>query len=111
MNDMAHQDIMQQLLDNAAEVVAVGADGDSRELAALAYQQKNLAQTLRENNLDLTSGISRESMLELQSLVAKAIDTVQGEIIRNRSNMQANGNKRKVLRAYGTVTVSKTISR
>jgi hypothetical protein len=108
MNDMAHQDIMQQLLDNAAEVVAVGTDGDPRQLAALAHQQKILAQTLRENNLGLTSGISRESVRELQSLVVKAIDTVRGEITRNRSNMQASGNKRKVLRAYGTVTVSGT---
>lgn len=109
--DTGHRDILQQLIDNTTDVIAAGADGGPKRLAELAHQQKVLTQTLAENASRLPSILSGASVRELQDLVARAMDTVRGEIARNRGSKQAAGIKRKVLKAYGTVTVSNPSSR
>ena len=111
MSDLAHSDIVQQLIDNTAEVLAAGTHSSPEELSALANRQKALVQMWKKSVLDAAPGISRSSINTLQDLVARATDTVRAQMGRNRGIMQATGIKKKVLQAYGTVTVTDNSSR
>jgi hypothetical protein len=108
MDHPVRQDIVQQLINNTEEIIAAGRDSDDgpERLFALAERQKMLLQTLNKHTRQPAPDISRTSIVALQNLVAKAVDAVRGEMDRNRGSMQVAGVKKKVLHAYGTVTVS-----
>jgi hypothetical protein len=108
MSESAHQDIVQQLMDNTADIISASADEEPGRLAALARRQKRLQCALKDN---LGSDVSRASIHALQDLVTKAVDAVRTEMGQNRGRMQATGIRKRVLRAYGTVTVSANPSR
>jgi len=109
MNEPGGQDIYRQLMDNAAAIIAASAGGESTLLADLAQRQQKLTRALAENTGHPET--SRTSLVALQSLVEKAMDAVRVEMGQNRGSMQATGIKKKVLRAYGTVTISNPPSR
>jgi len=109
MNMSCGQDIVQRLIDNATAIIAASTGGETAQLAALARRQQTLTRALAENTAH--TAISRPAIAGLQDLVAKAMEVVRIEMGQNRGSMQAAGIKKKVLRAYGTVTVSETSSR
>lgn len=108
MSKSGQQDIVQQLVDNTTDIIAASSGGGPEKLAALAHRQRTLTQALKENAPHIATGISRTSINALQNLVAKAIDAVRIEMGQNRGSMQAAGIKKKVLNAYGNVTISST---
>jgi hypothetical protein len=110
MNEPGQQDIVQQLMDNAADIISASADDGPERLAALARRQKRLQCALEDSLSSPGADVSRASIHVLQDLVAKAVDAVTAEMGQNRGRMQATGVRKKVLRAYGTVTVSATPS-
>lgn len=110
MSESGGQKIVQQLIDNATDIIAASTNEGAEKLVVLANCQKTLTQALKENTSHLTPGISRATIEGLQDLVEKAMDAVKAEMGQNRGNMQTTGIKKKVLRAYGTVTVSDTPS-
>ena len=111
MNELGQQDIIQQLIDNTTDIISFSTNGESERLAALAHRQKRLKQVLEESISHLGLDISRTSVDALQDLLAKAVDVVRTEMDRNRGNMRATGIKKKVLSAYGTVTLSNSPSK
>jgi hypothetical protein len=110
MNKQGQQDIVQQLMDNAADIISASADDGPERLAVLARRQKRLQCALKDNMPHPGSDVSRASIHALQDVVTKAVDAVKAEMGQNRGRMQATGIRKKVLRAYGTVTVSATPS-
>jgi ElaB/YqjD/DUF883 family membrane-anchored ribosome-binding protein len=110
MSEANQHDIIKQLIDNTEDIISVSKNDGPEKLTALAQRQKHLKQVLNENMPRLGSDISRASIEALRDLVAKAVDAVQAEMAQNRSSMQTTGIKKKVLSAYGTVTVSNTPS-
>jgi hypothetical protein len=111
MSESVNQDIVQQLMDNATEIISISADDGPERLAVLARRQKRLQCALEDNVPRLGSDVARASIDALQDLVAKAVDKVRTEMEQNRGSMQVTGTRKKVLRAYGTVTVSANPSR
>lgn len=110
MSPSGNQDIIQLLIENVTDIIDASPDGRPEALAAFARRQKSLTQTLNEHPARSGPAIPRTSVEELHDLVAKAVEIIQAQIGRNRGSMQATGIKKKVLRAYGTVTVSDTPS-
>ena len=111
MGESAQPDIVQQLIDNTTEIIAASSDGSPEKLSALANRQKTLTRMLQKSVSADAPGYSRASMNTLQDLLAKAADGVRVQMGHYRGIMQANGTKRKVLRAYGTVTVADNSTR
>jgi hypothetical protein len=103
-------DVVRKLADNATDIIAACTDGQPERLSMLANRQKFLTETLDSAFSKAGEGTSNE-VRELRVLVEKAIDAVKVEMGLNRGNMQATGIKKKVLSAYGTVTVAGTDTR
>jgi len=96
--------IIQLLLENTSDIIAAGADAPAEALTAMADRQKTLTNALDRSVAQ--PGLPPADVTELQGLVEKAIETVKTEMGVNRSSMRATGTKKKVLNAYGNVTVS-----
>lgn len=107
---MSRQEIVRNLADNTADIIADCEEGHPERLSALAHRQKSLTEAL--NGVFPHEGaVSPAEVKGLQDLVKKAMDAVTAEMGMNRGSMQATGIKKKMLSAYGTVTVSNTPSR
>lgn len=111
MSSSDDQNIVQRLIDNVTDIIDAGPDGRPEALAALARRQNYLTRTLNESMARSRPDIPLTSVEGLHDLVAKAVETIQTQMNRDKGSMQAAGVKKKVLRAYGTVTVSDSPSR
>jgi ElaB/YqjD/DUF883 family membrane-anchored ribosome-binding protein len=105
MDNMHPREIIRQLAENTSEIIGTSADGKPETLTALANRQKTLTHALNRSLTD-PGDLAPPDVKELKNLVEKAIETVKAEMGANRSSMQAAGVKKKVLSAYGNVTVS-----
>lgn len=107
---MFRREIVRNLADNLADIIADCAEAHPERLSALANRQKSLTEALG-GTFSQAGGVSSAEVKALQELVGKTMDAVKAEMGMNRGSMQATGIKKKVLSAYGTVTVSDTPSK
>jgi hypothetical protein len=107
MDKTGQREIIRQLTENTSDIISVGAEAPAETLTAMADRQKTLTDALNRS-LAQTTSVSPAEVAGLRDLVETAIETVKTEIGVNRGSMQATGMKKKVLSAYGDVTVSDT---
>ena len=107
MDKMDPSATIRQLLENTSDIIAAGTDSPGETLTAMAKRQKTLTEDLNRS-VARPDGVAPADVAALQGLVEKAIQTVKAEMVLNRGNMQATGIKKKVLNAYGNVTISGT---
>ncbi len=106
MSESVQDEIIRQLMGNAGDIISAVKDDGREKFVALAHRQKHLTESFGKSLLHAEVRAPRASIEALQDFVAKAVEAVKNEMRRNRENMLAAGIKKKVLHAYGTVTVS-----
>ena len=106
MHKPAQNEIVQQLMDITSDIIVATMDNRIEAISALTRHQGILMDALMKQPAGQENGPSPALLTGLQELVGKAIDAVTIQMGLSRGRMIATGIKKKILAAYGTVTVS-----
>ena len=105
MDTIAQDEIIHCLIENTGHIIVTILEEKTEKFVSLACRQKTLMNKL-EDSSGPDRAVSVVLLTKLNDLLEKAIEATCVQMGANRSSLIATGIKKKVLEAYGTVTVS-----